>query len=179
MDGLLIYNPMSYVQRLKKYITTAYCLLYILTLVSFVAHAKDGISIQVYTTGSYHSYLRDARRSDEEPYMDTVLISDRYDSRYLTYARQISSGDIDFMATITHESRWDIYAVGDGGDSHWLCQTNRRRHWDTVYNGTFRHEYREQLDRCRSKRNEVPDVSKYFYAYKQRWLHLHLFDSMS
>ena len=64
------------------------------------------------------------------------------------YAYKISSGDMDFILTITHESKRNWKAQGAGGED-WLCQrTDFWSEWKA--SNEFQNPHR-QIDKCREQ----------------------------
>lgn len=61
----------------------------------------------------------------KEVKIDTKNCTSKVRTDLVNHAYQISGGDMKFLWTISSESMWDVWAVGDGGKSIWLCQFHK------------------------------------------------------
>lgn len=86
------------------------------------------------------------------------------------YAWKVSNGNLDFILTIEGESSFNPKAIGDNGNSVWLCQRHQKRQAETRKNSNFK-DPKRQVEQCRKNYSQrVKDwiIHKRLYAYNWR-----------
>ena len=86
------------------------------------------------------------------------------------YAWKVSNGNLDFILTIEGESSFNPKAIGDNGNSVWLCQRHQKRQAETRKNPNFK-DPKRQVEQCRKNYSQrVKDwiIHKRLYAYNWR-----------
>lgn len=87
------------------------------------------------------------------------------DYRQEIVAEAYQLGGLDFLAILECENGLrDPKRVGDGGDAHWLCQLNTRRHKEPL--SPERNDRRFQLSVCYQKRKAG---TKFYWPQRLIW----------
>lgn len=87
------------------------------------------------------------------------------DYRQEIVAKAYQLGGLDFLALLECENGlWDPKRVGDGGDAHWLCQLNTRRHKEPL--SPEWNDRRFQLSVCYQKRKAG---TKFYWPQRLIW----------
>lgn len=92
--------------------------------------------------------------------VNQIILRNGWNDPRVQYAYNLSCWDMDFIRTIEAESRWDVNAVGDKGNSFGLCQINKK------YNPEMQKQYR-------SLKSDEEKIKLCYYQYKdwvKRWV---------
>jgi len=122
----------------------------------------------IYWYGSKANFIKKIRESQ------SITIYGK-DIKALSYAWE-AWWDIDFIATVWQESRFDWWAIGDGWDAHWFCQINKAQNpgWHREYNA-FK-TWQERMNYCHELYTYAASlpwwVGSRFHGYNVRKKHI-------
>ncbi len=89
-----------------------------------------------------------------------IILRNNWNDPRVQYAYNISWGNMDFILTIEAESRWDMNAIWDQGQSFWLCQIHKR------WNGKLQQQYRD----LKTDEEKIKLCYDQYMGWVKRWV---------